>query len=66
MIDSPCRTCKRIDQPKDECYRNCELLQKIQVELAREENGAVCRADQSEESRFSLHLSSLGIHPLFN
>ena len=66
MISSPCRTCKRIDQPKDECYKNCTLLQKIQIQLANQESTTAYGSDDSEEGRFSLHLSHVGVHPLFS
>ena len=39
MISSPCKTCDRINQSKEGCYKECELLQAIQkIQLSVKED----------------------------
>jgi len=39
MISSPCKTCDRKNQSKEDCYKECELLQAIQkIQLSFKEN----------------------------
>jgi len=51
MISSPCKTCDRNNQPKEDCYKECELLQAIQdIQLSVKEDLKASGIDPSEES----------------
>lgn len=55
MISSPCKTCHRSNQPKEDCYKDCALLQAIQnIRLSAEENSIALGIDYSEENRFNI------------
>jgi len=55
MISSPCKDCPRRDFPKDECLKDCHLIQSIQgMQLARKESNVYKAVDFSEESRFQI------------
>jgi len=54
MISSPCKTCHRRDQPKEDCYKDCAELQAIQnFQLSAKEDLLESGADYSEENRFA-------------
>jgi len=39
MISSPCKTCDKKNKSKEDCYKECELLQAIQkIQLSFKEN----------------------------
>jgi hypothetical protein len=51
MISSPCKTCDRNNQSKEDCYKECELLQAIQdIQLSVKEDLKASGIDPSEES----------------
>ena len=55
MISSPCKTCSKRNQPKDECLKTCQMIQNIQgLQLARRESSVYTAVDFSEESRFQI------------
>jgi hypothetical protein len=59
MISSPCKTCHRYDQPKEDCYKDCELLQAIQnIQLSAKEDLLESGADCSEENRLAIDHST--------
>lgn len=54
MIASPCKNCPLRNQPKDECIKNCRLIQAIQdIEIAKGEHYLAPTAiDCTEELRY--------------
>ena len=55
MISSPCKTCPKMNLPKDQCLRTCRMIQDIQGEqLMRKEISIYTAVDFSEESRFQV------------
>jgi hypothetical protein len=59
MISSPCKTCHRYDQPKEDCYKNCELLQEIQnIQLSAKEDLIESGVDYFEENRLAIDRST--------
>jgi hypothetical protein len=55
MISSPCKDCQKKNFPKDECLKDCQLIQNIQgMQLARKESNVYTAVDFSEESRFQI------------
>jgi hypothetical protein len=59
MICSPCKTCHRHDQPKEDCYKDCALLQAIQnIQLSAKEDLLESGADYSEENRIAIDHST--------
>ena len=55
MISSPCKTCHRNNQPKEDCYKECELLQAIQdIQLSAKEDPIAPGIDCSEENSFTI------------
>ena len=55
MISSPCKNCDRKKLPKDECAKDCELLQAIQdIEISAKKSSGVSGIDYSEESRYAI------------
>jgi len=49
MISSPCKTCDRKNQSKEDCYKECELLQAIQkIQLSVKEDLKESGIDHSE------------------
>ncbi len=55
MISSPCKTCDRSHQSKEDCYKNCEVLQTIQeIQLSVKEVSIALGIDPSEENRFTI------------
>jgi len=56
MISSPCATCQKKNQPKEQCSKDCEILQAIQyhqILYAKENNYHAI--DYAEEGRFGLN-----------
>lgn len=50
MICSPCKNCSRKNLPKDDCAKNCELLQAIQlIQISAEQNRVSSGIDDTEE-----------------
>lgn len=59
MISSPCKTCERHDQPKEDCYKDCELLQAIQiVQLSTKKDLPESGVDCSEENGVTIDHST--------
>ena len=55
MISSPCKTCHRHDQPKEDCYKDCAVLQAIQhIQLSVKEDLLESGVDYSEENSFAI------------
>ena len=55
MISSPCKTCPKMNLPKDQCLRTCQMIQDIQGEqLIRKESSIYTAVDFSEENRFQV------------
>jgi hypothetical protein len=55
MISSPCKNCPKKNLPKDECLKDCQMLQSIQgMQLSRKESNVYTAVDFSEESRFQI------------
>ena len=55
MISSPCKNCHRKNLPKDECAKNCKLLQAIQdIQVSNKKCGDLSGIDYTEESRYSI------------
>ena len=55
MISSPCKDCHKKNLPKDECLKDCQMLQNIQgMQLSRKESNVYTAVDFSEESRFQI------------
>lgn len=57
MIASPCKTCHRRDQPKENCIKDCELLQAVQnIQHVSKEGILVSGIDYTEAGRFTFSL----------
>lgn len=55
MVASPCKNCPRRDEPKDQCLKNCHLLQSLQGQHVRHFHPIVASAiDYAEENRFTI------------
>jgi hypothetical protein len=55
MISSPCKNCDRKNLPKDECAKDCELLQAIQdIQILSKKSSGLSGIDYSEESRYAI------------
>jgi hypothetical protein len=62
MISSPCKTCPRKYYPKDECLKDCKLLQEIQdIQIATHDSTAYTAIDYTEDNRFSIVLPLVGV-----
>ena len=62
MIASPCRNCPKRSQPKENCMKDCELLQAIQdIESSVKEVTPISGIDFTEESRFTFNLSTVNV-----
>ena len=60
MISSPCKNCPLKNQPKDECIKDCKLLQTIQDVQGLIGGGTGLSAiDYTEELRYSIPRSLL-------
>jgi hypothetical protein len=50
MISSPCKNCPRENMPKENCIKNCKMLQAIQnMEPLTEKLNDGCGIDYTEE-----------------
>jgi len=50
MISSPCKNCSRKNLPKDDCVKDCELLQAIQhTQLSAEQDCMSSGIDYTKE-----------------
>ena len=59
MISSPCKNCHRHDQPKEDCYKDCPLLQAIQsIQISTKEDLQESGVDCTEENRLAIYHSS--------
>ena len=55
MISSPCKDCPKKHLPKDECLKDCQMLQNIQgMQLSRKESNVYTAVDFTEECRFQI------------
>ena len=55
MISSPCKTCDRNNQSKEDCYKECKLLQEIQdIQLSVKEDLKASGIDPYEESELKI------------
>ena len=56
MILSPCRDCEKRDEPKENCARECKLLEKVQL-LQTTQRDVDCSAgfNTTEELRVATH-----------
>jgi len=60
MISSPCKNCSRKNLPKDDCAKDCELLQAIQHTQISAEQGCVSSGmDYTEEYSYIIPASLL-------
>jgi hypothetical protein len=67
MIASPCKTCSRRDQPKENCIKDCELLQALQnIQQTSKEDTLVPGIDYAEAGRFTFSLLSTKGFSVFN
>ena len=58
MISSPCKNCPRKDLPKDDCAKDCKLLQMIQdVQISSEKNLSSMGIDYTEEYKYTIPFS---------
>jgi hypothetical protein len=57
MIASPCRECPKMSLPKDNCMKDCDVLQAVQdIHVSSEGSNLLSAIDYSEESRFAVCL----------
>lgn len=57
MISSPCKFCHKKDYPKDECLKNCKLLQEIQdMQISKPQTSGYSAIDYGEDNRFAIIL----------
>ena len=58
MISSPCKNCQRKDLPKEDCVKDCQILQSIQdIQLSTEKGLVSPGIDYTEENRYSVPVS---------
>jgi len=65
MISSPCKTCERRNDPKDECLKDCKILNDVQ-EFHLTTANSICYSavDCTEESRYRVEsLSAAMLSP---
>ncbi len=59
MISSPCKTCERRYDPKDECLKDCKILHDVQEFHLMTAKGTTYSAiDCTEESRYHIKTPS--------
>lgn len=64
MISSPCKKCFKVDQPKNECIEDCDLIQNIQ-NIAAGKTHCICVAgDYSDDMQFGIQLVPKIFQPL--
>lgn len=62
MISSPCANCPRKNLPKDDCLKDCKLLQAVQdIQLSARECSLSTAVDCTEESRYTINLEIPGM-----
>ena len=54
MISSPCKECPKVDKPKDQCLKNCPLIQGVQDIAIGELQILSTAIDYSDDVRFSI------------
>jgi hypothetical protein len=55
MISSPCKTCERRNDPKDECLKDCKILNDVQgFHLVSAKKDCYSAIDCTEESRYQV------------
>ncbi len=55
MISSPCKTCERRNDPKDECLKDCKILHDVQeFHLITAKSICYSAIDCTEESRYHI------------
>ena len=58
MISSPCKNCSRKNLPKDDCAKDCELLQAIQhIQISAEQDCVLSGIDDTEEYSYIISAS---------
>lgn len=62
MISSPCKKCPKIDQPKDQCTKDCPLIQKLQGMAVDEANLVSTAIDYADDVRFSIPAALTRFH----
>jgi len=56
MISSPCRYCEKKDQPKENCARECKLLEEVQlIQTSLRDINSSVGFDIAEELRVATH-----------
>ena len=53
MISSPCKKCFKVDQPKNECIEDCDLIQNLQNIVSGETHLVCVASDYSDDMQFS-------------
>jgi hypothetical protein len=62
MVSSPCKVCHRKHYPKDDCLKDCKLLQEIQdIQISTHDSNAYTAIDYTEDNRFSIVLPLVGV-----
>ena len=64
MISSPCKKCFKVDQPKNECIEDCDLIQNIQNITAGERNFVCVAGDYSDNMQFGIQLVPKILQPI--
>jgi hypothetical protein len=55
MISSPCKTCEKRNNPKDECLKSCKILHEVQeFHLMTVKHLCYSAIDYTEESRYHI------------
>jgi len=58
MISSPCKNCHRKNLPKEDCVKDCQILQAIQdIQLSNEKSVVSSGIDYTEENRYTIPVS---------
>lgn len=58
MISSPCKNCSRKNLPKDDCAKDCELLQAMQhIQASAEQDCVSSGIDDTEEYSYIISAS---------
>jgi hypothetical protein len=66
MISSPCKTCGRKNDPKDECLNDCKILHEVQgFHLMASESIGYSAVDYTEDSRYHVKSLSDAVMSLF-
>jgi hypothetical protein len=66
MISSPCKNCHRKNLPKEDCMKDCQILQAIQdIQLSVEKSIVSSGIDYTEENRYTIPASLIRDTALF-